>query len=190
MILDVVFVKLKRDQINKKILIVDDSDSVDLELYFVPSFFLFVFPTNKLIVISQDDDEIFYHNLEWLMNNSYEFPHKYSKKSEDELIWLSEQCYNIDDKDECDMVSRLIIKRINGEFYISYSNPFFEKYAIDREGIVSFSPAGNGFLSKNIETGLTLQDDMIKIFYNTLYEKKIDYSKSLKKVRNNKRVKQ
>lgn len=124
------------------------------------------------------------------MNNSYEFPHKYSKKSEDELIWLSEQCYNIDDKDECDMVSRLIIKRINGEFYISYSNPFFEKYAIDREGIVSFSPAGNGFLSKNIETGLTLQDDMIKIFYNTLYGKKIDHSKSLKKVKSNKRVKQ
>lgn len=51
--------KLKRDQINKKISIMDDSDSVDLELYFVPSFFLFVFPTNKLIVISQDDDEIF-----------------------------------------------------------------------------------------------------------------------------------
>lgn len=190
MILDVVFVKLKRDQINKKISIVDDSDLVDLELYFVPSFFLFVFPANKLIVISQDDDEIFYHNLEWLMNNSYEFSHKYSKKSEDELIWLSEQCYNIDDENECDMVSRLIIKRINGDFYISYSNPFFEKYAIDREGIVSFSQAGNGFLSKNIETGLTLQDDIIKIFYNTLYEKKIDYSNSLKKVRNNKRSKQ
>ena len=190
MILDVVFVKLKRDRINKKISIVDDSDLVDLELYFVPSFFLFVFPTNKLIVINPDDDEIFYHNLEWLMNNSYEFPHKYSKKSEDELIWLSEQCYNIDDKDKCDVVSRLIIKRINGEFYISYSNPFFEKHAIDREGIVSFSPAGNGFLSKNIETGLTLQDDMITVFYNTLYEKKIAYSNSLKKVKNNKRVKQ
>ena len=56
--------KLKRDLINKKISIVGDSDLVYLELYFVPSFFLFVFPTNKLIVISQDDDEIFYHNLE------------------------------------------------------------------------------------------------------------------------------
>ena len=138
-----IFVKLKREQINKKISIVDDSGLVNLELYFVSSFFLFVFPTNKLIVISQNDDEVFYHNLEWLMNNSYEIPHKYSKKSEDELIWLSEQCYNIDDKDECDMVSRLIIKRINRKFYISYSNPFFEKYAIDKEVIVSFSPAGN-----------------------------------------------
>lgn len=175
--------QLIRNQDSKKISIVDDSGFLVLELYFIPSFFLWVLRTKKPIIIDQNIDEFFYHNLAWLMNNSYEFPHEYSKMSEDELIWFSEQCYDIENKEECDMVSRLIIRRINGEFHITYHNPFFLEHNIDRDGVISFSPAGNGFLSRNIETGLTLQDDIISVFYNTLHQKKIDDDKSYKMLR-------
>lgn len=34
-------------------------------------------------------------------------------KSDNELIWFSEQCFNIDDKNEYGFVSRLIIKYVN-----------------------------------------------------------------------------
>ena len=77
-------------------------------------------------------------------------------------------------KNECDFVSRLIIKYVNGEFCIYSSNPFFEKLGISNDRIVSFSPAGNGFWSKNLQTGKTLQDDTIEMFYNTLKQKIID----------------
>lgn len=86
---------------------------------------------------------------------------------------LITQNFNINDKNECDFVSRLIIKYVNGEFYI-YCNNFFEKLGISNNRIVSFSPVGSGFWSKNLQTGKTLQEDIIEMFYNTLKQKIID----------------
>lgn len=37
-----------------------------------------------------------------------------------------------------------------------------------------FSPVGSGFWSKNLQTGKTLQEDIIEMFYNTLKQKTID----------------
>mgnify|MGYP004519316769 CR=1 FL=1 len=165
---------IERNLKNKEIVLKDDTDKVILELSFVPSFFVATFRDLTPIVIRQEDDLVFYNNLKWLMSNSYEFSHEYSKKSDNELIWFSEQCFNINDKNECDFVSRLIIKYVNGEFCIYSSNPFFEKLGISNDRIVSFSPAGNGFWSKNLQTGKTLQDDTIEMFYNTLEQKIID----------------
>lgn len=39
------------------------------------------------------------------------------------------QSFNIDDKNECDFVSRLIIKYVNGEFYI-YCNIFLKNLVL------------------------------------------------------------
>ena len=175
--------KLIRDLENKRI-IINDNDLKILELYFIPSYFLFKIYTNNPIIITEELDTTFYNNLVWFMNNSYEFPknlNNYNKKTKNELIWLSEGTYNLEDKEECNMISRLIIKKINKEFYISYNNPFYKKYNIDREGIISFSPAGNGFICKNSKTGIYLQDEVIQIFYNTLYNKNITINKSLTK---------
>ncbi len=172
-----------KDENSKKISIIDDSGSVNLELYFIPSFFVFVFHTKKPIIVKSENDEIFYHNLTWLMENHYEFSHKYSNKYKNELIWFSEHCFNIEDEEQCEMTSRLIIKKINQEFHIFCSNPFYEKNNINKSIVVSLSPCGNGFYSKNNKTGLSLQDDVITVFYNTLYEKKINNKQPIKKIK-------
>lgn len=172
---------IERDTEQQIIYILNDENIIVAKLHFIPSFFLWEIYTKEPIIITRQTDEYFFDNLNWLMANSYSFTNKYSKKSENELIWFSEHCYDIENEKQCEVVSRLIIKKINENFYISYNNPFFEKNNIARKGIISFSPNGNGFRSKNSDTGSSLQDDIINFFYSTLNEKNLKNNKRLNK---------
>lgn len=170
---------IERDIEQQIIYILNNKNIIVAKLHFIPSFFLWEIYTKEPIIITSKTDEIFFNNLNRLMTNSYNFANKYSKKSQNELIWFSEQCFNIEDEKQCETVSRLIIRKNNDEIYISYSNPFFEKNNINRNGIISFSPNGNGFWSKNPATGSSLQDDIINVFYSTLGKKNKKLNKSL-----------
>ena len=170
---------IKKDTNQQIIYILNDENIIVSKLHFIPSFFLWEIYTKEPIIITNETDEIFFNNLNWLMTNSYDFANKYSRKSQNELIWFSEQCFNIENEKQCEIVSRLIIRKVNETFYISYNNPFFEKNNIKRNGIISFSPNGNGFWSKNLATGSSLQDDIINVFYCTLNGKNKKLNKSL-----------
>ncbi len=146
------------------------------KLYFIPSYF--IWEISKPLILTENDDKSFFDNLNWLMKQSYYFPHQYSFKDENKLVWFSEHCFDIDDKLNCDLTPRLIIEKENDIFKISYSIPYIkENRLLDRGAIISFAPAGNGYLTKNIGADSTFQDDLINVFYQTLENKSILKSK-------------
>lgn len=66
------------------------------------------------------------------------------------------------------------MRRKDNKIYLSAINPFCDKNNINKEiKVVSFSPAGNGFLTKNLETRLTFQDDIINAFQMTLFKERV-----------------
>ena len=170
---------------DKKIIKVIDNNKLKLAMYFVPSFFICEFPTFDKAVVRREDDEVFYSNLEWLMSQSYSFPHEFGMKNENKLVWFSENCYNIENEFEVSNTPRMIIERGEEEFFIYCKRPFWEKNNIIRESLVSFSPAGNGYYCINDSTGSTLQNDMVNVFNSSLNNRIIENDKQLKRINNN-----
>ena len=92
-----------------------------------------------------------------------------SLKDNDQLIWFSDQYCNLEDPNETKRINRLVIKREKDSFVITCVNPFMKENGIKNEtAFVMFSPAGNGLYSRNKESGLTLQDDVVMMWRKTL----------------------
>jgi len=169
---------------NQKINIINEHGVIVSKLYFIPSYFIWefsslVFP-DKPIVLSQEENDVFYNNIKWLMCQSYSFPHEYSLKLDDKLIWLSEHCFDLDNKLERDVTPRLIIEKKEDNFIIYFNKPFLDEQKLQYNGaMISFAPAGNGYFTKNLVTQGSLQDDFVKVFQYTLKNKKIVSDKSL-----------
>ena len=87
----------------------------------------------------------------------------------------------MEDEEERSRISRLIIEYTDNQIELSYENPFYEKYNINRDGVIAFSTAGNGFYSRNEKTGLSFQDDIVIAFYKTLTKNYIKPKKKVKK---------
>ncbi len=176
------FTNLDNDKIN----IVNNYGLTVSRLYFIPSYLIWEFSSevspDKPIVLSQEENDVFYNNIKWLMTQSYSFPHKYSIKLDDKLIWLSEHCFDMEDEFQRDITPRLIIEKSKHCFVIYFNKPFIEQNNLTNNGAaISFAPAGNGYLTKNLMTQNTLQDDLINVFYHTLNNKKIVNNKVLKR---------
>lgn len=98
-----------------------------------------------------------------------------------------EQYCDIEDENSTNMVNRLIIEKTDNKIKLSYENPFFKKFNIRKcDNVIAFSPCGNGFYSKNINTGLSFQDDIIMTFYKilTCEFEKTEAKVVIKKLRN------
>lgn len=172
--------EIKRDVQNKKIYIIEN-EQVLLETGRVGAEFAIYLYTKNKVIITKELDEYSYFNLKWLIENNYIFGNNpLSYQADNKIVWFSDGYCDIEDEEERSRISRLIIENVDNQIEISYSNPFYEKYNINRDGIVAFSPAGNGFNSRNEKTGLTFQDDIIMAFYKILIN---DYVKTKKKVK-------
>lgn len=172
--------ELKRDVQNEKLYLIDN-DKVLLETGRIGAEFVIHLYVNYPIVITKELDEYLYVNLKELLENNYFFSNnQLSYQTDNKIVWFSDCYCNIEDSEESDKVSRLIIEYMDDQIQISYTNPFYEKYNRDRDTIIAFSPAGNGFYSRNTKTGLTFQDDIVWAFYKTLIKK---YIKIKKKIR-------
>ena len=151
-----------------------------------PSYLVWAFSqeidkSNPLIIL-KEENEVFYSNLEWFMNQSYIFDtnnSKYNKKTADEFIWLSDSMVMFGP----DETPRLSIKKVEDSFIINYSNPYYEKNNIVRGAIIAFASLGTGQYAKNIKTKTNLQDDLIKMYKSTLENKKIIEEKAFQKVK-------
>lgn len=115
-----------------------------------------------------------YDLLDNFMNQYYEFGNDilYNYKDKNNLIWYSDCYYNSDDERSIASVSCLNIERKDSSFKIwatkkidGMINRTHKTYCI------CFSPAGNGKYSKNLNTGLTLQDDFVTHIYQPLLNK-------------------
>lgn len=147
----------------------EDSPIMELSWFFDE--FIWIINSNEPIIITEDIDKVFYDNLCQLMSNDYKFyiDNKLSFKNENKLQWLSDQCVDLEDELETDRINRLIIERVNDSFIVRVENPFCIKNGINKRSFtISFSPSGNGYMVKNVETGTNLQDDVVMLFSNSM----------------------
>ena len=148
-----------------------EEDSPIMELsWFFDEFVWMVF-SNEPVIITEDIDKVFYDNLCQLMNNNYKFyiDNKLSFKDKNKLQWLSDQCVDLEDVLETDRINRLVIERVNDSFVIRVYNPFLNKLGVRKSSYtISFSPAGNGYMVKNIDTDTNLQEDVVMLFSNSM----------------------
>lgn len=156
--------------INDEVVFVKDNECV-LEMKYVADEFVWIF-NSKEMIIEKDSD--FYDSISFIMDNNYIFQENIpSFKNKDLLIWLSDQYCDIEDEDSISRVNRLIIERNDDKFILRVYNPFFEKYNINKSFyMISFSPLFNGFYSRNLDSGLTLQDDFCLIYRSILNSNK------------------
>ena len=133
---------------------------------------IWYFHSDNIINVTADME--LYNLLYIFMNNYYDFGDEILQnyKDSNKLIWHSDCYYNPDDKWSIASVSCLNIERNDNCFKIWCTKKIDE--IIDRPyktyGIC-FSPAGNGKYSKNLATGLTLQDDFVIYIYQPLLNK-------------------
>ena len=125
-------------------------------------------------VINVTADMELYNLLRSFMTDYYDFNDEIlpNYKDSNKLIWYSDCYYNPDDKWSIASVSCLNIERNDFCFKIWCTKKIDEM--IDRPHKtygICFSPAGNGKYSKNLNTGLTLQDDFITHIYQPLLTK-------------------
>ena len=134
---------------------------------------IWYFSSSDVVTITKDMD--LFELLKDLMSQQYEFDNNEvltSYKDNNKLVWYSDCYYNPDDEWSINSVSYLTIDYEDGVFRIKCIKPLDE--IIDRKNkshVIGFSPLGNGRYAKNIETGLTLQDDFIKQVYQKLLKK-------------------
>ena len=165
--------KIIKDDENRKISIVEQ-DKILLDMHYLADEFVCKFYSDDPITITEKDDSIFYNGLKELMSNNYLFyNNELSSKTENKLVWLSDQYGDLENKDITDRISRLIIEKKDDSFQIFAYNPFLDKNEIHRRPIVTaFSPLGDGYYAKNMITGGNLQDDFINLLYNPYFIKK------------------
>lgn len=153
---------------NRVEVIIDNS--VLIEMFYIADEFVWIL-NSKEIIVNKDND--FYDKLDSIMKNNYVFQNGIPSKKDDKmLVWLSDQYCNIEDEEELDKINRLIIKRKDNCFVISVFNPFFEKFNINKSSyMISFSPLFNGFYSRNVNSGISLQDDFCLLYQELLNKK-------------------
>ena len=102
-----------------------------------------------------------------------------SYKDKNKLIWYSDCYYNPDDVWSVESVSCLNIERKDNYFNIWCTKKLDERINRSHKTYsIAFSPLMNGVFTRNINTGLTLQDDVVTMIYQTLLKNK---TKVLKK---------
>lgn len=125
--------------------------------------------------ISINDDSELFELIKNIMLQQYEF-NDYetlkSYKSNSKLVWYSDCYYDPNNDWSRNSVSFLTVEFINNTFKLKCTKPLDNM--IDRKNkshIIVFSPLGNGKYAKNIDTGLTLQDDFVLKVYQKLLKK-------------------
>ena len=142
-----------------------NNDDLVIEMFFIADEFVWIINSNNIVI---DKDNEFYNYISRIMNNNYVFQSGIpSMKSDFVLVWLSDQYCDIENSDELDRINRLVIEKYEDYFIIRVVNPFLEKMNINRKNyMISFSPLFNGYFSKNVDSGLSLQDDFCIMYQN------------------------
>lgn len=161
-------------RINDKIVeLTNENGELVLEQQYHADEFIWVVRSKEPIILQREGNETFFDELNEIMNNDYIFQKGVpSQKSENKLIWFSDQYCDLEDEDSVKRINRLVIEKLEDAFRISVHNPFLEEMNIKKSiYIIAFSPLYNGYFTRNTKTNLTLQDDMATIYQKLLYER-------------------
>lgn len=169
---------LIRNEEKHNICLTDDNNVKILEAGYVGADFVILLYTQDSIVIDEEVDKSFYMNFIQIMNNKYLFGNNgLSYQRDNEIRWFSDQYCDIDNPVETDKIDRVIAKITADKILIHCDNPFCKKNSIEKKQyVISFSPNGNGFYSRNVDSGLSFQDDVVIAFNNILNN---EYSNSV-----------
>ena len=95
-----------------------------------------------------------------------------SYKNNNKLVWYSDCYYKPDDEWSKNSVSYLTIDYIDGIVKIKCTKTLDEMIdRKDKSHVIGFSPLGNGKYTKNVKSGMTLQDDFVIGVYQELLKK-------------------
>ena len=161
-------------RINDKIVeLINENGELVLEQQFHADEFIWVVRSKESIILHRENNETFYDELSEIMNNDYTFQSGVpSLKTQNKLVWFSDQYCDLEDEDSLKRINRLVIEKIDDTFKISVSNPFLEEINIKKSiYIIAFSPLYNGYFTRNTKTNLTLQDDMATIYQKLHHER-------------------
>ena len=153
-----------------KISFYDDSDNETMYIDYSSDECVWYFNSSEVATITEDS--ALFEPIKNIMLQQYEFDNNevlHSYKDDNKLVWYSDCYYNPDDEWSINSVSYLTIEFIDGVYKLKCTKPLDE--IIDRKNksyVIGFSPLGNGRYAKNIETGLTLQDDFVQQVYQKL----------------------
>lgn len=159
-------IELKREE--QKLLLFKD-DELYLKLGFEADEFVCIINKNEPLIIKEEYNIFFYNKIKELMNNNYIFADKFSIKTDDKLVWLSDQHGDLEDEYETDKMSRFVIEKKDNQFILYSYKPIFQKYNIERPLCNIFSPSRNGRYSFNEKTNRTFQNDFV-FLYQSLCE--------------------
>lgn len=161
--------KLERCLQKGKLYLLDDDGNTILETGIIGAEFVIAIYTDKPITITKELDKSLYENLNSLFENEYIFYRNLSFKDKNTITWVSDQSYDIDDVEQIQKVNRLIFEKNGEQIKLSGKNIFCQNNNISSKSfVIAFSPAGNGLYSKNVESGLSFQDDVVIAFNKTL----------------------
>lgn len=161
--------KIIRD---KTIYFYDDEDNEIMYIDHSADECIWYFNSDSIVNITSDME--LYNLIDGLMNNSYVFNTEVLQnyKDNNKLIWYSDCYYDPDDEWSMASVSCLNIERNNSSFKIWCTKKLDEMMTRTYKTYgICFSPARNGKYSKNLNTGLTLQDDFVIQVYQPLLNK-------------------
>ena len=153
-----------------KISFFDNDDNEIMYIDYPTDECIWYFNNSEVITITEDME--LFELLKALMSQQYEFDKNeilHSCKNNNKLVWYSDCYYNLDDEWSINSVSYLTMEFIDGIYKLKCTKPLDE--IIDRKNkshVIGFSPLGNGRYAKNIETGLTLQDNFVQQVYQKL----------------------
>lgn len=160
--------KVIRDLEQKRIFISSDDDQILMEFGFISDEFMIHLFASQ-VSISSIDDSNFYDCFSQLFQFDYQFQNPYSKKENQKIEWFSDGYCDFEDSYSVDSMNRLSILEKDNSIIFSCRKPIFEQLGVERSDfVVSFSPAGNGSFSRNLQTGTFFQDDVIHTFWDIL----------------------
>jgi hypothetical protein len=134
---------------------------------------IWYFYNSEVITITKDMD--LFELLKNIISQQYKFNEDEilkSYKSDNKLIWYSDCYYNPDDEWSRNSVSYLKIEYIDCVFKLKCTKPLDSMInRKEKSHVIAFSPLGNGKYTKNIKSGLTLQDDFVTMVYQELLKR-------------------
>jgi len=164
---------------DKTVYFYDDNNNLIMYIDYSTDELIWYFNTNEVIKITEDME--LYSLISNFMNQEYIFNNELlqSYKDKNKLIWYSDCYYNPDDEWSVESVSSLNIERKDNYFNVWCIKKLYERInKKEKTHCIGFSPLMNGVFSRNINTGLTLQDDFSTMIYQPLLKNK---TKVLKK---------
>ncbi len=157
-----------------QLLVLSPEENKELEFSFFADEFVMTFYVPH-VIIKKEESETFYSTFSMLFDQTYQFSNpdlNYQEKNK--IVWYSDVYGDLENPRELEMISYLTMEKDENQISFDIRKSFFEEMNIPmRDGVIAFSPAGNGRYARNVVTEKNFQDEVIGCFWNCLENRKV-----------------